>query len=133
MEPSFFSIAQSAGLLNPGQSVTIGVAFKPAASGEHSAVMSLSSLGVRGGQESSASHPVPVLVNLRGLATTSFVKQDPVSVAKQKLPMSGKKPGSGTVSLEKDVIQFPVVKVGETSIAKVNHLVCMKLLFKISF
>ena len=116
MEPSFFSISQSAGLLNPSQSVSLGVVFKPAASGDHTAVMSLSSLGVRGGQEATVAHPVPVLVNLRGQATTP----EPVSAAKQKLPMSGKKPGSGTVSLEKDVIQFPVVKVGETSIAKVN-------------
>ena len=117
MEPSFFSISQSAGLLNPSQSVSLGVVFKPAASGDHTAVMSLSSLGVRGGQEAT----VPVLVNLRGQATTpSTSKPEPVSAAKQKLPMSGKKPGSGTVSLEKDVIQFPVVKVGETSIAKVN-------------
>jgi len=44
MEPSFFSISQSAGLLNPSQSVTLGVVFKPAASGDHTAVMSLSSL-----------------------------------------------------------------------------------------
>lgn len=121
MEPSFFSISQSAGLLNPSQSVSLGVVFKPAASGDHTAVMSLSSLGVRGGGEATVAHPVPVLVNLRGQATTpSTSKPEPVSAAKQKLPMSGKKPGSGTVSLEKDVIQFPVVKVGETSIAKVN-------------
>ena len=115
MEPSFFSISQSAGLLNPSQSVSLGVVFKPAAGGDHTAVMSLSSLGVRGGGEATVAQP-PVLVNLRGQATTP----EPVSAAKQKLPMSGKKPGSGTVSLEKDVIQFPVVKVGETSIAKVN-------------
>ena len=51
MEPSFFSISQSSGLLNPAQSVQLGLTFKPAAVGQHSAALSLSHVAVRGGQE----------------------------------------------------------------------------------
>ena len=70
MEPSFFSIAQSAGLLNPGQSVNIGLMFKPAAAGQHNATLTLSSVSVRGGQEtgvpSSAQTPVTVMLSGSG-------------------------------------------------------------------
>ena len=44
--------------------------------------------------------------------------QPPAS--KTRPMMGGKKPNSGTVTLEKDVVVFPVVKVGELSIAKVK-------------
>ena len=70
MEPSFFSIAQSAGLLNPGQSVNIGLMFKPATPGQHNATLTLSSVSVRGGQEtgvpSSAQTPVTVMLSGSG-------------------------------------------------------------------
>ena len=120
MEPSFFSIAQSSGLLNPGQSVKLGLTFKPAAPGQHSASLAISSVPVRGGLEA-ASLPsqAPVTVSLSGMA--SAPTKD-VSFPSKALPTSGRKPGTGTVSLENDVIMFQKVKIGAPSIAKVCPL-----------
>ena len=119
MEPSFFSIAQSSGLLNPGQSVQLGLTFKPAAAGQHSASLAISSVPVRGGHEAGASLPsqTPVTVSLSGVASPP----KEVSFYSKALPTSGRKPGTGTVSLDKDVITFQSVKIGAASIAKVIH------------
>ena len=120
MEPSFFSIAQSSGLLNPGQSVKLGLTFKPAAPGQHAASRASSRVPVRGGHEA-ASPPsqAPVTVSLSGMA--SAPTKD-VSFPSKALPTSGRKPGTGTVSLENDVIMFQKVKIGAPSIAKVCPL-----------
>lgn len=117
MEPSFFSIAQSSGLLNPAQSVQLGLTFKPAAAGQHSASLTISSVPVRGGHEA-ASLPsqAPVIVSLSGAA--SAPKE--VTFHSKALPTSGRKPGTGTVTLESDVITFQKVKIGAASIAKVH-------------
>ena len=119
MEPSFFSIAQSSGLLNPGQSVQLGLTFKPAAAGQHSASLAISSVPVRGGHEAGVSLPsqTPVTVSLSGVASPP----KEVSFYSKALPTSGRKPGTGTVSLDKDVITFQSVKIGAASIAKVIH------------
>merc|ERR1712098_920473 len=121
MEPSFFSIAQSAGLLNPGQSVNIGLMFKPGAPGPHNATLTLSSVSVRGGQETGvpSSTQTPVTVMLSGSGVQGKLDAQPPA-SKTRPIMGGKKPNSGTVTLEKDVVVFPVVKVGELSIAKVK-------------
>jgi len=121
MEPSFFSIAQSAGLLNPGQSVNLGLMFKPGAPGPHTATLTLSSVSVRGGQETGVPSPTqtPVTVMLSGSGVQGKVDAQPPA-SKTRPMMGGKKPNSGTVTLEKDVVVFPVVKVGELSIAKVK-------------
>ena len=120
VEPSFFSLCQSAGLLNPGQTVTVGLSFRPAAAGRHSAAVSVSSLAVRGGQETPGiAAPAPSVVHLTGTAVDS--KFEEASTMKSKsVSSSGKKPGSGTVSLESSLIVFPTVKVGQTAIAKVG-------------
>ena len=120
VEPSFFSLCQSAGLLNPGQTVTVGLSFRPAAAGRHSAAVSVSSLAVRGGQETPGiAAPAPSVVHLTGTAVNS--KFEEASTMKSKsVSSSGKKPGSGTVSLESSLIVFPTVKVGQTAIAKVG-------------
>ena len=48
-------------------------------------------------------------------------KSDVQPPASKTRPMvGGKKPNSGTVTLEKDVVVFPSIKVGEVSIAKVK-------------
>ena len=120
VEPSFFSLCQSAGLLNPGQTVTVGLSFRPAAAGRHSAAVSVSSLAVRGGQETPGiAAAAPSVVHLTGTAVDS--KFEEASTMKSKsTSSSGKKPGSGTVSLESSLIVFPTVKVGQTAIAKVG-------------
>ena len=120
MEPSFFSIAQSSGLLNPGQSVKLELTFKPAAPGQHSASLAISSVPVRGGHEAiSLPSQAPVTVSLSGMASASTKE---VSFPSKALPTSGRKPGTGTVSLENDVIMFQKVKIGAPSIAKVSLL-----------
>ena len=115
MEPSFFSIAQSSGLLNPGQSVKLELTFKPAAPGQHSASLAISSVPVRGGHEA-ISLPIQA-VSLSGMALASTKE---VSFPSKGLPTSGRKPGTGTVSLENDKTMFQKVKIGATSIAKVS-------------
>ena len=115
MEPSFFSIAQSSGLLNPGQSVKLELTFKPAAPGQHSASLAISSVPVRGGHEA-ISLPIQA-VSLSGMASASTKE---VSFPSKALPTSGRKPGTGTVSLENDKTMFQKVKIGATSIAKVS-------------
>ena len=118
MEPSFFSISQSSGLLNPAQSVQLGLTFKPAAVGQHSAALSLSHVAVRGGQEPGVmfSSQPPLTVRLSGMAAAS----KEVKFNSKSLPTC-RKQGSGTVSLEKEIITFQRVKVGESTIAKVIY------------
>ena len=107
LQPSFFSLPLSSGLLKPAQSVTVAVLYKPAALGSHQASLTISSQAVRGGQETpgSASSNTVLLQARCGRPET------PVSKAA--------KPG-GTVRLERDLIVFPNTKVGEVSIAKVR-------------
>ena len=110
LQPSFFSLPLSSGILNPAQSVTVAVLYKPAALGSHQASLTISSQLVRGGKEapgtSSTSTSNTVLLQAK-----CGRPEPPVSKAA--------KPG-GTVSLERDLIVFPNTKVGEVSIAKVR-------------
>ena len=116
LQPSFFSLPLSAGLLNPGQSVIVAVLYKPAAAGSHSASLTISSLVVRGGKEtasSATSNTVQLRARCGETKTVSYTD-------------SRKSAATGTVSLERDVIVFPNTKVGEVSIAKVRiseHLI----------
>jgi hypothetical protein len=49
LQPSFFSLPQGAGLLNPGQSVLLPVLFKPGAAGQHAATLTLTAQPAEGG------------------------------------------------------------------------------------
>ena len=120
LQPSFFSLPLSAGILKPGQSVTVAVLYKPAAPGSHSAGLTINSLVVRGGQETS------------GAATSNTVQlQARCGPRETVTSTSGKgKPGGGTVSLERDVIVFPNTKLGEVSIAKVRLVTSLSSIFQ---
>merc|ERR1712059_59068 len=127
VEPSFFSLPQPGGLLNPGQAVSLAIHFKPAAPGPQNSSLSLHCAPVRGGQEPSASSP-PLVVTLTGKAVSvkeaaSFLPSGPkVAVKKALVATSGGKKGgnSGTVSLETDLVVFKDTQLGEGSVAKVK-------------
>ena len=100
-----------------GQSTSLGVMFRPAATGQHSASLSVSSVSVRGDMNMNPGIlQTPVTVLLQGSASLKTVE----SGTKPKNIVPAKRLGSGTVSLEKEVVVFPTVKVGELSIAKVR-------------
>ena len=111
LQPSFFSLPLSSGILNPAQSVTVAVLYKPAALGSHQASLTISSQVVRGGQETPGISSTSSTSNTVLLQATCGRPEPPVSKAA--------KPG-GTVSLERELIVFPNTKVGEVSIAKVR-------------
>jgi len=118
VDPSFFSLPQCAGLLNPTQSITIPILFRPAAPGTHTASLSFSTAAVRGGTDM-ATGP-PVLVTMRGTAVSitdavSALPNPPAQKTKQQT-----KKNSGTVSLESDVVKFPDTMLGETTVSKVK-------------
>ena len=78
VEPSFFSLPLSSGLLNPGQEVVLAVHYRPASPGHHSAALALTSAPLQGGDspsphlqrgsEASAGGEGGVTVRLRGEA-----------------------------------------------------------------
>ena len=108
LQPSFFSLPLSSGILNPAQSVTVAVLYKPAALGSHQASLTISSQAVRGGKEG------PVTSN------TSNTVLLQAKCGRTEPPVSKAAKAGGTVSLERDLIVFPNTKVGEVSIAKVR-------------
>jgi len=114
VSPSFFSLPQGAGLLNPSQSVSLPILFKPAAIGSHTANLAISAVVVSGGQ--TASHCKPVNVTLTGIAiTVKDVPPNTTTSTKQQ-----PKKSVGTVSLENEVVIFPDTLLGETTVSKVK-------------
>ena len=123
--PSFFSLPQCAGLLNPSQSISLPLVFKPAATGCHSASLSITAAIVRGGmdqQDTSQSGP-PVLVTIRGsaVAITEVLPTQPNPTISAAKPQPKK--NSGTVSLERELLVFPDTAIGETSVSKVRIVI----------
>ena len=116
ISPSFFSLPQCAGLLNPSQSISLPIVFKPAAPDSHSASLSLTATSVRGGQNS-AQPGTPVLVTLTGSATLPTKPIPGASVAKPQLKRSG-----GAVTLDSEMVIFPDTRLGETCVSKVRML-----------
>jgi len=114
VEPSFFSLPQCAGLLNPAQSISLPILFKPAAPGSHTARLSITAATVRGGQDTAQSGP-PVLVTMRGTAAVSTLPNTPAGQVKPQTKKS-----SGTVSLESELVMFPDTRLGETTVSKVK-------------
>ena len=78
VEPSFFSLPLSSGLLNPGQEVVLAVHYRPASPGQHCAALALTSAPLQGGDspsphlqrgsETAAGGEGGVTVRLRGEA-----------------------------------------------------------------
>ena len=115
LQPSFFSLPLSSGLLKPAQSVTVAVLYKPAALGSHQASLTISSQVVRGGQETP------------GTATSNTVLLQ-AKCGRPETPVSKAAKSGGTVRLERDLIVFSNTKVGEVSIAKVRLRIISLLL-----
>merc|ERR1712098_719918 len=69
VEPSFFSLPQSGGILNPGQAMNLPIHFKPAAPGIHRANLSLVSVPLRGNSLDLPQTP-PITVSMSGTAIT---------------------------------------------------------------
>ena len=126
VEPSFFSLPLSAGLLKPAQSVTLAVVFKPAAPGVHTASLTLHNTAVGGGHQTTAQCGAPVVVTMRGTAMSinDAVSSIPSPTVGQAKAQTKK---TGTISLESDIVMFPDTKLGETTVSKVlcfvSHIV----------
>jgi len=125
VEPSFFSLPQPGGILNPSQSMNLPVHFKPAAPGVHLANLSLVSHPLRGNGQEASSTP-PIIVTMRGTAITHSEVSTNVAKAssivnpvKNTASVSARKT-SGVVSLESDELVFQDTKLGHVSIGKVK-------------
>lgn len=124
VQPSFFSLPLSCGLLNPGQGVGVAVHYRPAAPGTHAATLTLAATPVQGGDPSA-----PTLVTLRGeavalsQAATAQARCATIALLTPSIraaPTAAKKVVGG-VSLESRTIEFPDTRVGETTVAKVSY------------
>ena len=123
VQPSFFSLPLSCGLLNPGQGVGVAVHYRPGAPGTHAATLALTAAPVQGGDSSA-----PTLVTLRGEAVA--LSQAATGQARCRHPPSSSPPPRpapaaakklvGGVTLESRTIEFPDTRVGDTTVAKVR-------------
>jgi len=115
VEPSFFSLPQSSGLLNPSQRVQVSVQYRPAATGTHTALVNVCASVVQGGRELVGGPGNTVRLQGEGLP----LKEAVATLPRPGNPVSAKKTGGG-VSLESEFIFFPDTRVGEVSVAKMK-------------
>lgn len=104
-----FSLPANSGLLNPGQTVGLGVQYRPGRPGQHSASLSLSCQPVQGGPALP-----PTAVSLTGTAT------NPAPPPAGKPELGPIKKSSGTLSVESQLVLFPTTRVGDVSVSKVK-------------
>jgi len=145
LEPGMFSLPQTTGLLNPGQSVALAVTFSPTAAGAHVQSVLVNTYIFKGssvGKETCS----PVLLSISGTGvsipdtTTSLpapaLRQSTEPTGSSTLAASWKGASTmprprdqgkaklparrGSISLEKELIEFPATRVGETSVAKIK-------------
>lgn len=124
VEPSFFSLPQSGGILNPGQAMNLPIHFKPAAPGIHKANLSLVSVPLRGNSLDLPQTP-PITVSMSGTAithtevSTNIVQAAKVPISSKTATVMSKKSG-GAVTLESEEIVFQDTKIGQLNISKVK-------------
>jgi len=145
LEPGMFSLPQTTGLLNPAQSVALAATFCPTSAGAQAHNILVNTYIFKGGSTGKETGS-PVLLSISGCgvsvpeATKTLappsVRQSTEPPASASMASSwkgaatlprprdlnkGKIPARrGSISLEKERIEFPVTRVGETSVAKIK-------------